>query len=357
MMDVKTLQDRIRGSLVGGAAGDALGYPLEFARSQEEIRRICDIGRQSFSGHCSGWGNRGMDEGDGYALISDDTQMTLYTAYGLLKAAGKAEAFLPCIRDAYIEWYLGQVGWRKVLDASCWLRTVPGLNERRAPGNTCLMALKELFEQRTPVNYSKGCGGVMRIAPVPLYAVSRGCEDRTAVVRLAAEASRLTHQHPLGYLPAAVLAYLILRLVTDERPTRNALKNYVAESVALVRTLYAEHSAEMDVLQQLLEKAVELSASTLTDVHAIGLLGEGWVAEETLAIALYCSLKYFGAFDKALVAAVAHPGDSDSTGAVTGNILGAAIGYAALPRCIATTLEHHDIVLRIADELSARTGS
>ena len=276
-MDAKTLQNRIRGSLIGGAAGDALGYPIEFARSQEVIWRICGIGGQLLPGRFLAGGMYAEDE---KALISDDTQMTLYTAYGLLNARGRSEALLPCIRDAYIEWYLGQVGWRKGKDASCWLRTVPGLNERRAPGHTCLMALKELFEQKVPVNYSKGCGGVMRIAPIPLYAVSRGWEDSVAVVRLAAEASRLTHQHPLGYLPSAVLAYLILRLVSDERPTRNALKSYVAESVAFVRTLYAEHSVEVDVLQQLLEKAVELSASTLTDVHAICLLGEGWVATQ-----------------------------------------------------------------------------
>ena len=29
-MDAEALRDRIRGCLIGGAAGDALGYPVEF---------------------------------------------------------------------------------------------------------------------------------------------------------------------------------------------------------------------------------------------------------------------------------------------------------------------------------------
>ena len=54
------------------------------------------------------------------------------------------------------------------------------------------------------------------------------------------------------------------------------------------------------------------------------------MAEETLAIAIYCSLKYQNDFSKGIIAAVNHSGDSDSTGAVTGNILGALLGFDAI---------------------------
>ncbi len=80
-------------------------------------------------------------------------------------------------------------------------------------------------------------------------------------------------------------------------------------------------------------------------------MGEGWVAEETLAIALYCSLKYENDFDKALIASVNHNGDSDSTGAVTGNILGAYLGMSKIPQKYIDNLELKDVILDIAEDL------
>ena len=56
-------------------------------------------------------------------------------------------------------------------------------------------------------------------------------------------------------------------------------------------------------------------------------------------------------FEEAMIAAVNHGGDSDSTGAVTGNILGAAIGYEAIPQFFKDDLELHDVILHMADDL------
>ena len=52
-----------------------------------------------------------------------------------------------------------------------------------------------------------------------------------------------------------------------------------------------------------------------------------------------------------MIAAVNHGGDSDSTGAVTGNILGAAVGYEAIPQFFKEDLELHDVILHMADDL------
>ena len=52
-----------------------------------------------------------------------------------------------------------------------------------------------------------------------------------------------------------------------------------------------------------------------------------------------------------MIAAVNHGGDSDSTGAVTGNILGAAVGYDAIPQFFKDDLELHDVILHMADDL------
>ena len=75
------------------------------------------------------------------------------------------------------------------------------------------------------------------------------------------------------------------------------------------------------------------------------------MAEETLAIALYCALRYEHDFSGGLIASVNHGGDSDSTGAVTGNILGAINGYDAIEDKWKTDLELSNVILEMADDL------
>ena len=101
----------------------------------------------------------------------------------------------------------------------------------------------------------------------------------------------------------------------------------------------------------IIENALLLVDSKASDVENIEKIGEGWVAEETLAIAIYCTVKYFDNFEQAMIASVNHCGDSDSTGAVTGNILGAVVGYDAIPEFFKTDLELHDVILHVADDL------
>ena len=80
-------------------------------------------------------------------------------------------------------------------------------------------------------------------------------------------------------------------------------------------------------------------------------LGEGWVAEEAFAIALYCSLRYQNDFSKAIIAAVNHKGDSDSTGAIAGNIAGAFAGYEQMEDKWKQNLELKKVILELADNL------
>jgi len=71
---------------------------------------------------------------------------------------------------------------------------------------------------------------------------------------------------------------------------------------------------------------------------------------------VYCALKYAGDFDRALIASVNHSGDSDSTGAITGNILGAQVGLTGIPEKYREHLELSGLVLEVADDLWRDTG-
>ena len=359
-MDRNKQLDKIRGSLVGGAVGDALGYPVEFICSYEGIQKR--------------YGEKGItrldttqwwlpdEEKSGKAWISDDTQMTLFTACGLLnaKAQGKAPKYAIC--EAYLEWYYTQVGRKSSRHKDCWIGELPELNNRRAPGNTCITALQDILRGKDPYNNSKGCGDIMRTAPVALYgAVWRDTpegeplEGRISNIKdvdmLAADAAEITHQHPLGWLSSALEAHVIYRIMQKDSPTVDDFKAYLSEGYDMLLSLYPNEGAGITQLRALTDKALGLVGSPASDVDNIEAIGEGWVAEETLAIAVYCAVKYFDNFEKAIIASVNHKGDSDSTGAVTGNILGAVVGYDAIPELFKTDLELHDVILHVADDL------
>lgn len=346
---MNTIQDRIRGSLIGGAIGDALGYPVEFIYSFEGIQ-----GR---------YGERGItrldtkqfwlddEEQSGKAVVSDDTQMTLFTANGILNAKRQKIGMKYGICLAYIEWYLTQIGKKSGKYKDCWIGSLPELNKRRAPGNTCMTSLNDIYRGKDPINNSKGCGGVMRIAPIPLYAAVDNRMDILEADKLAGDAAEITHQHPLGYIPASLMSHVIYRLALDGHPTKEDLIAYVLEGLGKLGDLFPQHHQEVLEMMGMARVAIDLSANDQSDLQNIGALGGGWVGDEALAIALYCAIRHFDDFEQAIIAAVNHGGDSDSTGAVTGNILGAAVGYEAIPQFFKHDLELHDVILHIADDL------
>nr|WP_255348669.1 ADP-ribosylglycohydrolase family protein [Paenisporosarcina sp. TG20] len=80
-------------------------------------------------------------------------------------------------------------------------------------------------------------------------------------------------------------------------------------------------------------------------------LAEGWVGEEVLAISIYCALKYQNDFKKAVLTAINHSGDSDNTGAITGNIVGAYLGLKSIPSDWIKNVELSGSILQNADDL------
>ena len=199
---------------------------------------------------------------------------------------------------------------------------------------------------QVPINRSKGCGGVMRVAPIGIYYADSGLKIETSDM-IAADAAAITYGHELGYIPAAALAHIVRRL--SERGDES-VREAALDAMRAMPALFPE-AEHLQIMLNLLQKALDLAASELDDLDAIRQLGAGWVAEETLAIAVYCAVKHEHSFEKALVASVNHDGDSDSTGAVTGNILGTRLGYGAIPRKFLEKLELRNVIMEIADDL------
>ena len=332
--------DRFRGCLVAGALGDALGGPVEFS-SLSTIR----------SEHPRGVRLAAF----GVGTFTDDTQMTLFTAEGLIRAGvrerdeGEANV-VETVHHAYLRWLHTQgTPWASVARMlpdrpdrpdrpDGWLIEQRLLHRQEAPGNTCLSALRsgEVGTRTHALNDSKGCGGVMRAAPAGLVAA-----DAAEAFALGCDIAAITHSHPSGYLPAGALAAMVSRLVAGDD---------LAAAVAAGRGLLdGEPDGEETAVA--LDAAIALGRHGLPEPEQLEDLGRGWVGEEALAIAVACGL---GADDvaTALSAAVVHSGDSDSTGAICGNLLGAHGGLDALPADELALLRGCDIVDQVARDLA-----
>lgn len=348
IMTAEKLQDKVRGSLVGGAIGDAFGYPVEFIYSFREIQ--IQYGEDGITRYDMRypWIAGKRDK----AQFSDDTQMTLYTAEGLLEAVRNDAPIVPAVCQAYLAWFGHQVGRKVKIGYESELARIPELNQRRAPGNTCLSALFAINSGKEPDNASKGCGGVMRVAPIGLYGASHGWElDHTA--RLAGEAAELTHLHPLSTYSSAALAVMVQLCAVAETVDLDAFKVIVGMSVDVVEEVYGKSAPAMDEFKGIMAKALRLKDSRLQDWEIIeNGLGGGWVAEETLAIAVFSVIRHIDDFNACMICAVNHGGDSDSTGAVAGNILGAVLGYDALPDRFTRDIQLKDLLLDTADALT-----
>ena len=120
----------------------------------------------------------------------------------------------------------------------------------------------------------------------------------------------ITHGHSLGQMSAAVLTHIIHRVVYPQSDL--TLKEIVLEARDMMAQVYPG-DAYLKELTDIMDLAVYLSENHDSDLDNIHRLGEGWTAEETLGIALYCSLRYENDFSAGVIAAVNHKGDSDST--------------------------------------------
>lgn len=150
----------------------AIGYAVEFSSYAEIIRR---------------YGANGITDMPIPGVVSDDTQMTLFTAEGLLRAICRGTLKGIChipslVYDSYLRWYYTQTKEiptvkdaynskdMKQFVVSGNLINDARLYRREAPGDTCLSALSSGYIGKVDkaLNNSKGSGGVMRVAPVGL---------------------------------------------------------------------------------------------------------------------------------------------------------------------------------------------
>ncbi len=331
--------DRVLGCLLGGAVGDALGYAVEFDSSLAAIH--------------AKYGPHGIREpvlnATGESVVSDDTQMTLFTAAGLVECIKEGHidqrAALAAVRRATLDWYALKTGRTSSDFKPGMLTSYAVLAKWQAPGGTCTSACDAgaTGTPEHPINDSKGCGGVMRVAPVGLLP-ELTCNE---AFELAARCAAQTHGHPSGYISAGLLAAMVNRMVDGLD-----LNAAISEAAAI-----AKDWPHADEVVSGVEQAERLVTNHVGDHHdAIVQLGEGWVGDEALAIALY-SASVGSDYREAIRIASNHGGDSDSTASITGQILGARNGLEGIPNAWIRRLDALDPLLEVADRLIQRSST
>ena len=311
--DAKTL-----GCVLGGAVGDAFGYAIEFDRWPAIQRKHGPRGLQQPVLH------------GGELVVSDDTQMTLFTLEALHlclptqdKVATDAmlRPFMAACQRAYLRWGHTQgVRVSDLHDDGTWLYQSPAMRQRRAPGNTCLSALQAgaTGTGEHPINDSKGCGAVMRTAPIGLLPAA----SPELALTLGCMAGALTHGHVDGWLPAGILAAMVRRLVRGES-LEQAAESALADSAPAAAGTQTQ-------TPRLIHAALRHARDQMPASIAWLSLGEGWTGDEALAIAVYAAASA-DSFEDAIRLAANHDGDSDSTASIAGQLVGARDGILAVP--------------------------
>ncbi|TNY37148.1 ADP-ribosylglycohydrolase family protein [Thermomonospora catenispora] len=335
------------GCLFGLAYGDALGAPTEFLSMEQIRRRYGPLGPADLPG-----------PPDAPALVTDDTQMTIAVAEGLLDALERPpltpERVLPHWRRRFIDW-------------------LHDPRNDRAPGNTCLRACRDLDRGvpwvRATVHDSKGCGAVMRVAPVGLV---RGLTDEQRAGAAQLQAA-LTHGHPTGLAAGELTAFAVwwLREGMDPAELPAALRERCHRQRTVYRSRWLEDlwrrpsgdgasrqgaadspeafiARGWDECLAALDRLESALARADRDADPCLITGAGWVAEEAMATGLLCFLLFPDDPVSAIRRGAASSGDSDSIACLAGAFAGAHLGLEAWPAAWAERIEYADELARLA---------
>lgn len=330
------------GCLLGGAIGDAFGAPVKFMKYDKIIATYGE------SGLC----HLVLEEDSGKATITDDTQLTLFTAEGLIRSVTrnkqkqlertKKDTAMVVFRS-YLRWLYTQglttPNWSKE-SYDGWLIKLKKLYVYREPGVTCLTSLGKgiMGTLAKPINNSKRCGTVIRVAPVGLV------EDEDTVFDVGCLTGAITHGHPTAYLSAGVLATIIYYIIQGDE---------IEVAVEKARQKL-EGYAENEECIGAIELALKLAKEGEPTVEKIQSFGDGFMADQAIGMGIYAALVYRNDFKKAISFAINQSGNSNSAAVVAGSILGAYLGQDGIDQALIRDLELAKEIEQIGKDLYTR---
>ncbi len=300
-------QTRARAIFYGLALGDALGWPIEFLT----MRKI-NIK----------YGERGIQEPPDPAQFSDDTQTSMAIAQGLIDAG-----------DADIDTLMGSVAHHLI----AWNNSP---QNNRAAGHIVTEAVRTLeagVPWKEAGSQSEGNGSAIRVASIGfLYQ-----HDPDRLREVAHATSIATHAHPSDVTATIAAAYAV-KLALDNVPP----SQYSQRILAFTK----DTSPAFDTAIKRIEHVIEWT----DELAAMNYLGNGWIGQDAVSMAVYCAIRHKDNYMGAVRCAVNIPGDSDSVGCIAGGLVAARTGLDAIPADWVARLERRDELTKIADQLAAK---
>lgn len=328
-----------RGCLLGLAVGDAMGYTVD-GKTWEDICR--DYGPNGLLGY---------DLVNGCAEVSSYTQIAAYIANGLLLGTtrGKQENFPKYMNLAVKEWARRQNLPRDPQKNSCWVSNIPQLRRRHCRDSRMLDALRNevLGTPEAPINKTETPGSLTAAAMVGLAYDAKYMQPSN-IGSFGTRAVAMTHGDPETFLSGAVLAYLIAGLLQEQGGT---LKQHFIHAVEVMEHQFADRFGQAAVLADRLNNVLATIDQDADHREVMERL-HCYSAAECLAGAMYACCVSNEDFDTAMIVAVNHSGRSAAVGALTGAILGARLGFEALPEFYLESLDVVEVLEVLARDLA-----
>ena len=329
-----------RGCLLGLAVGDAMGYTVD-KKSWDEI--------------CEDYGPNGLlgyDLVNGCADITSYTQLAAFACNGLLLGAirGNSQRYANFLALGIREWAKSQQFRSSPERTYCWLAQVPQMRRRHCMDTRMLDALARptLGTPEAPVLHSTTPCAITAAVAAGLCAETARLEPRQ-IGRLGAEAVAYTHGDAETFLSGALLAYSLAGILQEPN---QSLATQFAFACDAVEEQFGDAFPQVTDLTAKVKKAIALTKDAeLTPLAAMTLLG-CTTAAECVAGAVYACMIHPANFDEAMIVAVNHSGRSGAVGSVTGALLGAKLGFEALPDFYLESLEPVDVLCELADDLT-----
>ena len=282
------MQQSLVGCLLGTAVGDALGLPFEGLTPSRQSKMFPDLARYHLL--------------PGKGMVSDDTQHQCLLAQALIQSDGAAEAFAK------------DLAWR----LRFWLLGLPA-----GVGFASLRATIKLWLGWSPHTsgvFSAGNGPAMRSA---ILGVCYGSQPEN-LRRLISIGTRITHTDPKAETGALAVA-LAAHCSAQGEPTPEAY-------IKILQDLMPVQNEEFFALIRKTTASVHNGETTETFASGLG-LDEGVTGYmfHTVPVVLHAWLRHPRDFKAALLAVIRCGGDTDTTGAILGSIVGAGVGKEGIP--------------------------
>lgn len=330
--------ERFMGAMLGGAVGDALGYLIEFMNMKSIQKKYGPYGLRTILK---------LEANGKKSIISDDTQLALFTIDGLLWSSCSNLSLQEGLHRAYMRWYYTQT--ERLIDPSLekWLRIQEHethweyqmmeerfLFARRAPGKACLMALAtgKTFSRDAAANNCRSSTVLSRAVPIGLW--HAGMPEEAFAD--ACDAALLTHGHADAYLAAGTLGAILSLLAAGKE-----IGGAITESLRILQ----KQEDGTCILKSILQ-AIDEAVTDRNPVRSMKKLGLGWKASEAIALSVYCILKTSSVKDAVLMACN-QDGDSDTCGFVTGSMTGVLYGPQTIPKNWLSNMECMDILKKL----------